>query len=62
MSDIQKKQEMMINAAIKRAGSIDALAHHLGVCRQTIFKWRKGDHEMKMSMALEIMKMTGSDK
>lgn len=53
------RQAKIINAAIKKAGSIDALADKLGVSRQTIFKWRKGMHEMKMTKAMELIKWVG---
>lgn len=54
--NITKDQARLINLGIKKAGSIDALADKLGVCRQTIFKWRKGIHEMKMTQYLELFK------
>ena len=57
--NITKEQGKLINLAIKKAGSIDALAEHLGVCRQTIFKWRKGIHEMKITQYLELSKWVG---
>jgi transposase-like protein len=59
MSDSITDQGKLINLAIKKAGSIDALSQRLGVCRQTIFKWRKGVHEMKMSRYLELSKWVG---
>lgn len=52
----RKEQQILIMKAIKKAGSIDALAAKLGVCRQTIFKWRTGIHEMKMTKAMELLK------
>ena len=54
---IKIDQSKLINIAIKRAGSIDLLAERLGVCRQTIFKWRNGIHEMKMNKYVELLKM-----
>lgn len=49
-------QTKLVNDAVKKAGSVDALALKMNVSRQTIFKWRNGQHEMKFTIAMELLK------
>jgi DNA-binding XRE family transcriptional regulator len=60
--DLNKEQMRIVNLAIAKCGSVDTLAARLGVCRQTVFKWRSGVHSMKWSMAMELMKWANRKK
>lgn len=60
--DINKEQVRIVTLAIDKCGSVDTLAARLGVCRQTVFKWRNGIHSMKWAMAVELMKWVKEKK
>lgn len=49
-------QTTLIEIAIKKAGSVTALAEKIGVRRETLWRWRENLAEMKLSTYREIRK------
>jgi len=50
------RQIKIVQTAIQRAGSVNALAIRLGVHRNTIGRWLKGTQEMKSGIYMELVK------